>query len=301
MFRSGKMKCAMAGLAHRVTMLSPLLSHGSWRASSLGPVLVILCEALDVNLQSSGEAIELTAGVLGVVTDVHANPYALEAVLNHGARLGIERWLVLGDVVAMGPEPRRVLDQLAGVDVVSFIAGNTERYVLTGDRPDPTFAEVAASFAWTKGYLQASGALEQLRTYRPSVRFRFPDHTRCLAVHASLVADDGRGISPELDADGFAVLFPEVDADIVFGGHTHVATDRVYGGTRYVNPGSISNHDAPHLDACYTIVRIGENDHRIEHHSVEYDKQLAVDSIRRSGIPGSGFLLGRYFNTVEHQ
>ena len=66
----------------------------------------------------SDELVELEAGVLGVVTDIHGNPYALEAVLSHGAQRGVERWLVLGDVVAMGPEPGRVMDQLTEVDVV---------------------------------------------------------------------------------------------------------------------------------------------------------------------------------------
>lgn len=262
-------------------------------------------------IMDSSEVVELDARSLGVVADIHANPYALDAVLSHGADNGVERWLVLGDVVAMGPEPRRVLDQLREVDVVAFIAGNTERYVLTGDRPDPSFAEVAAdpsllprltevaaSFAWTKGFLQASDSLERIREFRPTVRLRFPDGTNCIATHASLVADDGQGIEPGIHSADIASLFPDTGAEIILGGHTHLATDVTFGGRRFVNPGSVSNHHEPHLDALYAIMRLGEDGHRIEHHTVGYDKRLVIESIATSGIPGASFLLGRYFAGV---
>jgi predicted phosphodiesterase len=267
-----------------------------------------------VSMRAPDEPVELEAGVLGVVTDIHGNPYALEAVLSHGARCGVDRWLVLGDVVAMGPEPGRVMDQLTEIDVVAFVTGNTERYVVSGDRPGATFEEVVAdptllprlvelaeTFSWTKGYLKGAGSLDALRTFVPNVQFRFPDGTRALAVHASLVADDGDGITPELDEATATTLFPACDADIVFGGHTHRATDLTLGGTRYVNPGSASNHPKPHVWASYSIVRLGDRDHNIEHHQVPYDKQLVVDSMKRSGMPGSDFLIGRYFSTDPSQ
>lgn len=68
----------------------------------------------------------LDAGILGVITDVHANPYALAAVLNDGANRGVKRWLVLGDLVAMGPEPGHVLkaplcDRLTGEGLVVYL------------------------------------------------------------------------------------------------------------------------------------------------------------------------------------
>ena len=254
----------------------------------------------------------LNEGALGVVTDIHANPFALAQVLADGRGRGVDRWLVLGDVVAMGPRPDQVLDQLAEVDVIAFAAGNTDRNVLMGDYLDSVFDEVAAdlsllprladavgSFAWTKGFLQASGSLAVLGSFQPRVRLVLPDGTHVLAVHASLIADDGRGIAPDVGADEMAALFPEPGATLVFGGHTHEAADLSFGRIRYVNPGSVSNHHDPHRGACYSIVRLGHQDHTVEHRELGYDKQLAIDSIRESGIPGAEHLLRRYFNTTH--
>ncbi len=183
-------------------------------------------------------AIAVGPGRLGVVADIHGNPFALSEVLRDGEARGVERWLVLGDVVAMGPAPAAVLDLLAAKDVVVSIMGNTERYVLVGDRPDPTFeqvradasqlprlVEVAASFAWTKGFLAATGDLATLAGYRTSARLAFPDGSTALAIHASMLSDQGLGISPDLDRADVRLLFPDPGADLVFGGHTHRASD----------------------------------------------------------------------------
>ena len=252
----------------------------------------------------------LAVGTIGIATDIHANPFALERVLLDGEARGVERWLVLGDVVAMGPLPGEVLDQLADVEVVARVRGNTDRYVLTGERPDPTFdevkadpsllprlAEVAGSFAWTKGYLQARGQLATLRTYQRSVRLQLPDGTRALGVHASLVSDAGTGIGPGLDTVAMSALFPNIDAALVFGGHSHLATDTELSGVRFINPGSVSNHDQPDDGARYSVLRAGADGHHIEHHEVAYDKGQVTAAIRACGIPGSTFLLDRYFST----
>src|SRR3546814_4124833 len=42
---------------------------------------------------------------LGLISDLHGNRVALEAVVSDGVAAGVDRWWVLGDVVAIGPEP----------------------------------------------------------------------------------------------------------------------------------------------------------------------------------------------------
>ena len=68
---------------------------------------------------------------LGVLSDVHGNRHALEAVLADGAAEGVDRWWALGDLVAIGPDPVAVLELLADQPDVVATRGNTERYTLT--------------------------------------------------------------------------------------------------------------------------------------------------------------------------
>src|SRR3546814_2107500 len=138
-------------------------------------------------------------------------------------------------------------------DVV-ITAGNTERYVLTKDRPPPlredaiaqpervdVLVEVEASFSWTRGALAACGWLGAISDWPLEVRSMLPDGTRVLGVHAAPGRDDGPGITPHPEEADLAAALAGSHADVVFAGHTHQPTDRVVGGMRAVNLGSVSN------------------------------------------------------------
>jgi predicted phosphodiesterase len=62
---------------------------------------------------------------LGLVSDIHGNVKALEAVLADGTAAGVTRWWVLGDLAAVGPEPAPTLERLANLPNVRFVRGNT--------------------------------------------------------------------------------------------------------------------------------------------------------------------------------
>src|SRR5690606_18662803 len=72
---------------------------------------------------------------VAVISDVHGNALALEAVLADIARHDVEKILNLGDHFAGPIAPRRTMDILAGLDMVA-ITGNTDRYLMEGDHGD---------------------------------------------------------------------------------------------------------------------------------------------------------------------
>lgn len=59
--------------------------------------------------------------ILGLISDIHGNTTALNAVIDDVRQLGVEQWWVLGDVVALGPDPVGVL-QIPS-DRLDYIAG----------------------------------------------------------------------------------------------------------------------------------------------------------------------------------
>jgi predicted phosphodiesterase len=240
---------------------------------------------------------------VGLISDVHGNRQALEAVVADAGSVGIDRWWVLGDLVAIGPDPVATLDLIADLPQVEVICGNTERYVLTSDRPPPTPGDVIAnpdlfdlygtiqrSFAWTGGALAAHGWLDWLRDLPPDLRTELPDGTTVLAVHASPGRDDGEGITPHRDDDALRRDLEGAEADLVFAGHTHQPTDRVVAGTRAVNLGSLSNPVTDDLRASYVILHADRHGHTVEHRRVEYDREKFLTSVEQSGHPASDFI-----------
>lgn len=80
---------------------------------------------------------------IALLSDIHGNFLALDAVLKDiEAQGGVESYWILGDLVAIGPEPVRVLEALLALPNAIFTRGNTDRYVVTGERPSPFDADV---------------------------------------------------------------------------------------------------------------------------------------------------------------
>src|SRR5690349_11048368 len=104
---------------------------------------------------------------IALLSDIHGNLIALDAVLaDIQAQGGVDAFWLLGDLVAIGPQPVCVLERIAQLPNMCAVRGNTDRYAMTLDRPGPTaaevmadpdllptFAEVAHTFAWTQGCL----------------------------------------------------------------------------------------------------------------------------------------------------
>jgi predicted phosphodiesterase len=63
---------------------------------------------------------------LGILSDIHGNRIALEAVLADGDARGVDAWWALGDLVAMGPDPVAAA-ALAGAAADIVIAGHTHQ------------------------------------------------------------------------------------------------------------------------------------------------------------------------------
>lgn len=239
---------------------------------------------------------------LGLLSDVHGNRIAL-AVLADGRSQGVDAWWVLGDLVAIGPDPVPTLELLGSVPNLHVTRGNTDRYVATGDRPPPypeevaakpellgLFATVEGSFAWTRGALASHGWLGWLAELPLESRTTLPDGTRVLGVHASPGRDDGAGITPDRPEPELRAVLTGAAADIVCAGHTHRPTDRQVGPVHAVNLGSVSNPITDDLRASYVIIHADRQGHHVEHRRVSYDHEAVLERVARSGHPGAGYL-----------
>ncbi|MCU1430807.1 MAG: phosphodiesterase, family [Actinomycetia bacterium] len=247
------------------------------------------------------------------MSDIHGNSIALDAVLADVERIGgVDEFWVLGDIVALGHDPVGVVERLRALPAVTFVRGNTDRYVVTGERPPPStadamanpdlvavVAEVAGSFAWTAGRLAAPGMTEWLATLPREHRTALPDGTRVLAVHASPRADDGPGIEPRRTDAELTDLLRGCNADIVFAGHTHRPVDRRVGSVRALNLGSVSNPVPPDLRASYVVVDADVSGHHVQHRRVPYDGEAVIDALERLNHPGKQWLIAHQRGEVD--
>lgn len=66
---------------------------------------------------------------IALISDIHGNLLALEAVLADARAVGVDRFACLGDVATLGPKPREVLQVLRALGC-PCILGNHDAFLL---------------------------------------------------------------------------------------------------------------------------------------------------------------------------
>jgi predicted phosphodiesterase len=165
-----------------------------------------------------------------LISDIHGDAEAFDAVLAELARLGIDDAVVLGDVAQGGDEPAAVLDRLAELGW-PVILGNADHFLL--EIPQETNEEITgaqlARRAWSLAGLEPRH-LDQIRAFHPTYA-----RGDLLAFHGSprsfedVLLPETKDVSP-WQVEGFALLA---------GGHTHRQWTQQIGDALYVNPGAV--------------------------------------------------------------
>lgn len=249
---------------------------------------------------------------VALLSDIHGNLVALEAVLaDIDQQGGVDAYWVLGDLVALGPDPVGVLERLTALPDVAFTRGNTDRYVCTGTRPHPSptdvqndlsllprLLEVHGQFTWTQGAVTAAGWFAWLDALPLEFRTTLPDGTRFLGVHSAPGTDDGWGIHLDLTDDELRDLLAGCEADLICTGHTHEPLERRLADYHVVNLGSVSNPLPPDLRASYVLLQADAVGYQLSHRRVEYDRESVIAQIEKMRHPGTQFLVRHFRGAI---
>jgi hypothetical protein len=153
------------------------------------------------------------------------------------------------------------------------------------------FAEVTGTFAWTLGVVTAGGWFDWLSQLPLELEITLPDGTNCLCVHSHPGIDDGPGIDRELSDDKIRALLQKCTADLICVGHTHQQINRRVGNWHVFNPGSISNPRPPILEASYALLEATTEDYKIEHRTVDYNREEIILQVQKLRHPGAEFII----------
>ncbi len=162
-----------------------------------------------------------------VISDIHGNVEALDAVLAEASFEGYDEIVCLGDVAVLGPSPAACVDRLRALgDRLRCVRGNTDRYLLEG-RQD-------AETAWTAARL-GPVRLAWLATFATDHVITSAD---ALCVHGSPRSDEER-LDPDMPAGVVEEALDGAAQRIVLHGHTHVQYWGVHAARLVGNPGSV--------------------------------------------------------------
>jgi predicted phosphodiesterase len=232
-----------------------------------------------------------------LISDIHGNLPALEAVLAHiDGRSDVDAVYHLGDLVGYAPWPNEVVDALRA-RAIPGVAGNYDSTTATdyehcGCRyEDPRQEELShLSYAWTRAHVS-----DETRRWLGGLPFRID--LRPLGGHAAgprLMLVHGNPVLntvywTEDRSDDFCIrMAGQLGAkagDVVAFGHTHKPWHRTVDGIHFVNTGSVGRPKDGDRRAGYVSVEMDGQDVIVEFVRVEYDLARAGAAIRESELP----------------
>lgn len=230
---------------------------------------------------------------LAIISDIHGNLPALEAVIADIERAGVTDVIVNGDLVGRGPEGDAVVKRIVALGW-PCVGGNHEEYLLDfAHRRVPAawweLEEWAAS-RWMAAELSA-GSLEFIDDL-PFCLERGPLHI----VHGTM--DTNReGLGSWTSDDALSAQLDQCGAQVLVCAHTHRAMVRRLGSRTVVNVGSVGLPFNGDTRAQYAIFRGSSARLR----RVEYDRGASRAAYGRTGfLEAGGATAELLLREVEH-
>lgn len=222
---------------------------------------------------------------IAVLSDIHGNISALNTVLDDVEKMGVDKFIILGDIVDYGIHSNEAIDILRKMDgkIICNIWGNHEYAVMKDDYTRFSSERGVVSAKHTKSIL-SKDSFDYIRDNMGDsgmAELKIDDR-RILCVHGS--ADDSywATIKPSSDMAGY------MDYDYVLSGHSHIPhcfeqyyyiDDPKMRNKRkciFINPGSVGQPRNHNNRAQYCIVDFGTEE--ITFRKVDYDIQSEMEA-----------------------
>jgi putative phosphoesterase len=221
---------------------------------------------------------------IALISDIHGNLPALEAVLADVAKQKPDAVYCLGDLVGYGASPNEVSERIRAEGMPTIMGNYDDGVGFDRDEcgcayRDPADKELGdRSLAWTKVHTTPENKVF-LRTLLKELRFE-ADGKRVLLVHGS-----PRKMNEYLFEDRalstFQRLAASSNADIIAFGHTHKPYEKTVDGALFVNAGSVGKPKDLDWRACYVIL----DGDAVTFQRVSYDVAKAAAAIRATDLP----------------
>lgn len=228
----------------------------------------------------------------GLISDIHSNLEALQAVLDSISKDKISEYLCVGDIVGYGADPGPCIRVVKSLECKALIAGNHDWGVL-GLLGLEWFNEYAKDAAvWTTSVLNQD-ELDYLKSFKLTYEAK-----KFTLVHGSLeIPEEFHYI---LNGEDAYFTMKLMKTPICFVGHSHVAgifysdnskvryttEPRIkidYHRKYVINIGSIGQPRDGNPRASYVIY--DDEDDTIEIKRVAYDIKSAQEKILKAGLP----------------
>lgn len=246
-----------------------------------------------------------------IISDIHGNMPALEAVLEDAKKMGVDEYIFLGDYCLCSPFPNEVVNTIRNIPHAHIVSGNEEDYfdAIINQTEDTWINGQYSTLHWgynamTKDNLnylfnlpkelniQDSNAsirgfhcsktyfngtkVEQFTNNNYSKNYREKTFTReeyINTIHNTLSNDDN-----------LKQVLTRIPDGIYTFGHTHVQWHMQIDNKLLINPGSCGLPLDCLPGASYTIIDISNSNWQVLERRVQYDIEKSIDNLLKSEL-----------------
>lgn len=227
---------------------------------------------------------------IGIITDIHSNIQALNAILNEFDKLNVERIICCGDIIGIGINPEETVQTLLKrKEMLIAVRGNHEQYLLKGlpkeihdDKRKMSEQEIE-NHKWNHSKL-SDQSINFLRSLEISQNIELGGKLFYI-VHYPQQADGTykKHIKNPSAMDNVE-MFKENDADIFLYGHTHTFSVNNINDKWYINTGALGCPMDSNM-ARAGLLEINDREIKFNRINMEYNVKEVIDEINNLKFP----------------
>lgn len=239
---------------------------------------------------------------IAVLSDIHANAQALEAVMGDVVNQGCEHVFCLGDLALAGPQPKTVMDYVMAQNTWTIIQGNTDKMIAQYGPEVIEFLEAqypVMANAIADDVLQIDDTHRAYLAELPPILSFEVEGCTVLLTHGSPRANN-EDILPGMPLEIVEEIIEGTTEKLILCGHTHIPCGyQTNTNQTVVNVGSVGRPMTQEPKACYAIVDFANGSFEVRHRFVDYDNVLAAQIMSQRGFVGADRLADLLLNPVE--
>ena len=192
---------------------------------------------------------------IAVISDIHANVYALINLLEDIDNEKVDTIICLGDLVGYGPHPNEVISMIRRRHILC-IKGNYDNSVVDNEYSYIRETLINSfSLPWTVNELREENKifLENL----PSTLTLNIANKKLLFIHGS---PDKINEYLLKDSDNTLKFMNSISEDVLICAHTHIPGIKEFGNKVYINSGSVGKPKIGRPNSTYCILNINKEE-----------------------------------------
>lgn len=221
---------------------------------------------------------------IAVLSDIHGNLTALNAVLKDITDAKIDKFIIAGDHIIDCPQHNEVLNRMKSLDAY-VIKGNREKYIMDyhyGIKSDWRSYKQMAAPVWVHDSLEEDN-LKYISELPEQLSISLPQRDSIRVVHGSPF-DISEQLYEEKYPERVEKALKEIEESVLICGHTHWSWSKRVFNKLILNPGSVGVPFNKRSCAEYAVLTWSDNQWSASHHQVEFNIEELEQMFFESGL-----------------